>query len=94
MDGKGNAASLGFIVEATLGINGSRSLLYSGALSVRLIMKVCGASYLCYVKSSCLLNLVVVTIVVLYHLILCMWEMSVEFLSKSILEWGGEEECS
>ena len=49
-------AGLGFIVQAILGMMGSQSLLHVGALSVR---------------SSCVLYLVVVSMVVLSQAILC-----------------------
>ena len=92
-------AGLGFIVQAILGMMGSESLLHVGALSVRLsegffvLMAVCSS-----VRSSCVLYLVVVSMVVLSQAILCpvvrewwagadwLWKKSSE-LCKWTLEW-------
>ena len=74
--------SLGFMVEVNLVIMRSRSLLHLGALSVRLSMGslVFIAAY--SVRSSCLLYLVVVSIMVLYHPIL--WSVVSEW-------WAGAD---
>ena len=60
-------AGLGFIVQAILGIMGSQSLLHVGALSasVRLSEGFLVLMAVCSVRSSCVLYLVVVSMVVL-----------------------------
>ena len=58
-------AGLGFIVQAILGMMGSQSLLHVGALSVRLSEGFLVLMAVCSVKSSCVLYLVVVSMVVL-----------------------------
>ena len=58
-------AGLGFIVQAILGMMGSQSLLHVGALSVRLMA-------VCSVRSSCVLYLVVASMVILSKAILCL----------------------
>ena len=65
-------ASLDFMVHAILGMMGSQSLLHVGALSVRLREGFLGLMAACSVRSSCVLYLVVVSIiVVLSQAILC-----------------------
>ena len=61
-------AGLGFIVQAISGMMGSQSFLHVGALSVRLSE---GLLVLMAVRSSCVLYLVVVSMVVLSQAILC-----------------------
>ena len=77
-------AGLGFIVQAILGMMGSQSLLHVGALSVRLRGTVCTA--VCFVRSSCVLYLVVVSMVVLSQAILCPlvreWWAGADWLSE------------
>ena len=58
-------AGLGFIVQAILGMMGSLSLLHVGALSVRLSEGFLVLMAVCSVRSSCVLYLVVVSMVVL-----------------------------
>ena len=53
-------ASLGFMLEAILGVMGSQSKLNSGILSVRLSMGSLVFIAKCSVRSSCFLHLVVV----------------------------------
>ena len=91
-------AGLGFIVQAILGIMGSQSLLHVGALSVRLSEGFLVLMAVCSVRSSCVLYLVVVSMVVLSQAILCpvvrewwagadwLWEKS-SGLCKWSLEW-------
>ena len=57
-------AGLGFIVQAILGMMGSQSLLHVGALSVRLSEGFLVLMAVCSVRSSCVLYLVVVSMVV------------------------------
>ena len=64
-------AGLGFIVQAILGMMGSQSLLHVGALSVRLSEGFLVLMAVCSVRSSCVLYLVVVSMVVLSQAILC-----------------------
>ena len=64
-------AGLGFMVEAILGRMGSQSLLHVGAPSVRLSEGFLALMAVCSVRSSCVLYLVVVSIVVLSQAILC-----------------------
>ena len=64
-------AGPGFIVQAILGMMGSQSLLHIGALSVRLSEGFLVLMAVCSVRSSCLLCLVVVSMVVLSQAILC-----------------------
>ena len=59
------------MVQAILGIMGSQSLLYLGALSVRLSEGSFVSMAVCSVRSNCVLYLVVVSIVVLSQAILC-----------------------
>ena len=61
-------AGLGFVVQAILGIMGSKSLLHLGALSVRLSE---GSLVLMVVSSNSVLYLVVMSIFVLSLAILC-----------------------
>ena len=56
-------AGLGFIVQAILGMMGSQSLLHVGALSVRLSEGFLVLMAVCSVRSSCVLYLVVVSMV-------------------------------
>ena len=63
-------AGLGFIVQAILGMMGSQSLLHVGALSVRLSEGFLVLMAVCSVRSSCVLYLVVVSMVVLSQAIL------------------------
>ena len=63
--------SLGFMVEAILGIMGSQSLLQLRALPVRLRMGSLVFITACFMRSSCLLYLVIVSIVVMSHDISC-----------------------
>ena len=58
-------AGLGFMVQAILGIMGSQSLLHLGTLSVRLSEGSLVLMAVCSVRSSCVLYLVVVNMVVL-----------------------------
>ena len=62
---------MGFVVQATLGIMGSQSLLHVGALSVRLSERFLVLMAACYMRSNCVLYLVVVSIVFLSQAILC-----------------------
>ena len=62
---------LGFMVEAIFGIVGSQSLLHIGSLSVRSSKGFLVLIIACSVWSNCLLYLVVVSIVVVSHAILC-----------------------
>ena len=64
-------AGLGFIVQYILGMMGSQCLLHVGALSVRLSEWFLVLMAVCSVKSSCVLYLVVVSMVVLSQAILC-----------------------
>ena len=92
-------AGLGFMVQVILDIMGSQSLLHLGTLSVRLSE---GSLVLMAVRSSCVLYLVVVNMVVLSQAILCpvvrewwagadlLWEKS-SGLCKWSLEW---DSCS
>ena len=64
-------AGLGFMVQAILGMMGSQSLLHIGALFVRLSQGFLVLIAVCSVRSSCVLYLVVVSIVVLSQAILC-----------------------
>ena len=64
-------AGLGFMVQAILGMMGSQSLLHVGALSVRLSEGFLVLMAVCSVRSSCVLYLVVVSMVVLSQAILC-----------------------
>ena len=64
-------AGLSFIVHAILGMMGSQSLLHVGALSVRLSEGFLVLMAVCSVRSSCVLYLVVVSMVVLSQAILC-----------------------
>ena len=59
------------MVQAVFGIMGSQSLLRLGVMSVRLSEGSLVLIAACSVRSNCLLYLVVVSIVVLSHLILC-----------------------
>ena len=70
--GDAGAAGLGFMVQAVFGITVSQSLLHLGALSVRLIKRSLVLIAALSVRSKCLLDLVVVSIVVLFHPILCL----------------------
>ena len=63
-------AGLGFIVQAILGMMGSQSILHVGALSVRLSEGFLVLMAVCSVRSSCVLYLVVVSMVVLFQAIL------------------------
>ena len=92
---------LGFMVQAILGMMGSQSLLHVGALSVRLSEEI-SCFNVCSVRSSCVLYLVVVSMVVLSKAILCpvvhewwagadwLWEKS-SGLCKWSLKW---DSCS
>ena len=64
-------AGLGFMVRAIFGMMGSQSLLHVGALSVRLSKGFVVLMAVCSVRSSCVLYLVVVSMVVLSQAILC-----------------------
>ena len=64
-------AGLGFIVQAILGMMGSQSLLHVGVLSVRLSEGFLVLMAVCSVRSSCVLYLVVVSMVALSQAILC-----------------------
>ena len=64
-------SGLGFIVQAILGMMGSQSLLHVGALSVRLSEGFLVLMAVCSVRYSCVLYLVVVSMVVLSQAILC-----------------------
>ena len=64
-------AGLGFIVQTILGMMGSQSLLHVGALSVQLSEAFLVLMAVCSVRSSCVLYLVVVSMVVLSQAILC-----------------------
>ena len=77
-------AGLGFIVQAILGMMGSQSLLRVGALFVRLSEEFLVLMAVCSVRSSCVLYLVVVSMVVLSQTILCL----------VVREWtsGGQEQ--
>ena len=91
-------ACLGFMVHAIFGMMGSQSLLHVGALSVRLSGGSLVLMAVCSVRSSCVLYLVVVSMVVLSQAILCpvvrewwagaywLWENS-SGLCKWSLEW-------
>ena len=93
-------ASLGFMLEAILGVMGSQSKLNSGILSVRLSMGSLVFIAKCSVRSSCFFASCSCEHVVLSHPILCpvvldwwaeadcMWENSEGFSSKSSLEWA------
>ena len=59
------------IVQAILGMMGSQSLLHVGALSVRLSEGFLVLTTVCSVRSSCVLYLVVVSMVVLSQATLC-----------------------
>ena len=95
-------AGLGFKVQAILGMMGSQSLLHVGALSVRLSEGFLVLMAACSVRSSCVLYLVVVSMVVLSQAILCpvvrewwagadwLWEKP-SGLCKWSLEW---DSCS
>ena len=95
-------AGLGFIVQAILGMMGSQSLLHVGALSLRLSEGFLVLMAVCSVRSSCVLYLLVVSMVVLSQAILCpvvrewwagadwLWEKS-SGLCKWSLEW---DSCS
>ena len=69
--GKEMPASLGIMVETIFGIIGSQSLLHLGTLSVQLSESSLVLIAVCSVMSNCLLYLVVVSIVVVSHPILC-----------------------
>ena len=69
--GKEMPAGLAFIVQAILGMMGSQSLLHVGALSVRLSEGFIVLMAVCSVSSSCVLYLVVVSMVVMSQAILC-----------------------
>ena len=64
-------AGLGLIVQAIFGMMGSQSLLYVGALSVRLNEGFIVLIAVCSVRPSCVLYFVVVSMVVLSQAILC-----------------------
>ena len=64
-------AGLGFMVQEVCGIMGSQSLLHLGALFVQLSEGSFVLIAECSARSSCVFYLVVVTIVVLSHTILC-----------------------
>ena len=64
-------AGLGFIVQAILGMMGSQSLLHVGALSVQLSEWFLVLMAVCSVRSSCVLYLLVVSMVVLSQATLC-----------------------
>ena len=64
-------AGLGFMVQAILGMMGSQSLLHVRALSVRLSKGFLVLMAVCSVRSSCVLYLEVVNMVVLSQAILC-----------------------
>ena len=93
---------LGFIVQAIFGMMGSQSLLHIGALSKRFSEGFLVLMAVCSVRSSCVLYLVVVSMVVLSQAILCpvvrewwagahwLWENS-SGLCKWSLEW---DSCS
>ena len=59
-------AGLGLMVEAILSRMGSQSLLHVGAMSVRLSEGFLVLMAVCSVRSSCVLYLVVVSIVLLF----------------------------
>ena len=63
-------AGLGFVVQAILGMMGSQSLVHVGALPVRLSEGFLVLMAVCSVRSTCVLHLVVVSIVVLSQAIL------------------------
>ena len=66
-------AGLGFMVQAILGMMGSQSLLHIGHRGTVCTVesRVSGFNSVCSVRSSCVLYLVVVSIVVLSQAILC-----------------------
>ena len=85
--------SIVVLFQAILGMMGSQSLLHVGALSARLIKRFLVLMAVCSVRSSCVLYLVVVSIVVLFQAILGMmgsqsllhvWALSVR-LSEEFL---------
>ena len=69
-------AGLGFIVQAILGMMGSQSSLHVGALSVRLSGGFLVLMAVCSVRSSCVLYLVVVSMVVLSQTSCVQWSVS------------------
>ena len=92
-------AGLGFIVQAILGMMGSQSLLHVGALSVRLSEGFLVLMAVCSVRSSCVLYLVVVSMVVLSHAILCPvvreWWAGADWLWEKSSVWSLEwDSCS
>ena len=64
-------SGLSFIVQAILGMMRTQNLLHVGALSVRLSEGFLFLMTVCSVRSSCVLYLVVVSMVVLSQAILC-----------------------
>ena len=70
-------ASLGFMVEAILGILGSQTFLHLGVLSVRLSKWPLVFISACSMRSNCLLYLVVVSILVLLYPIMYCFQRSV-----------------
>ena len=88
------------MVEEIFKIMGSQSLLQLGALFVRLGKGSLVLIATCSVRSNCILYLVVVSIVVLSHPILCpvvrewwagaycMWKKPLGLWSKSSLDWA------
>ena len=100
--GEGDAGRSWFYSASYFGYDGSQSLLHVGALSVRLSEGFLVLMAVCSVRSSCVLYLVVVSMVVLSLAILCpvvrewwagedwLWEKS-SGLCKWSLEW---DSCS
>ena len=84
-------AGLGFIVQAILGMMGFQSLLQVGALSVRLSEGFLVLMAVCSVRSSCVLYLVVVSIVVLSQAILC--PVVREWWAGAAWLWGSHLGC-
>ena len=80
------SAGLGFMVNAILGIMGSQSLLHLGALSVRLSKGSLVLIAECSARSNWLLYLLVVSIVVLSHHILC--PVVLKWWAESDYVWG------
>ena len=69
--GEGDAGRSGFYSTSYFGMMGSQSLLHVGALSVRLSEGFLVLMAVCSVRSSCVLYLVVVSMVAMSQAILC-----------------------
>ena len=79
-------AGLGFIVQAILGMMGSQSSLHVGALSVRLSKGFLVLMAVCSMRSSCVLYLVVVSMVVLCPKLSCV-QLSVSGGQEQIIHF-------